>query len=211
MDKDFQPDVRGSTRCSEASGRGSLEPFGESESNGPEDGAREAVHRLAAKPDRDPKTGRFLAGNTAAGKTLSRSEAFWSAVSAVKRELVERLKSDFAADAGAATTMEGILDGYAEARLLRHAMFNRLAEQGGPVTGKGRARALFRAYLAALDRETRLALVLGLERRPGRVPTLNDVLSDGPLPVAERAKEGRPDGDTGEPVADPVRRRGEGR
>ena len=48
-------------------------------------------------------------------------------------------------------------------------MFVRLAEQGGPVTGKGKTRALFNTYLSALDREVKLALALGLRRRTARV------------------------------------------
>ena len=44
-------------------------------------------------------------------------------------------------------------------------MFLRLADVGGPITTKGRQRALYTAYLGALDRETKLAQVLGLERK----------------------------------------------
>ena len=117
-------------------------------------------------------------GNTAAGQTLARSEAFWSAVREAKRELLERLRSDLAVDDDAATTLEGLVDGYAEARLLRSAMFLRLVELGGPVTTKGKARALFSTYLQALDRETRLALALGMDRRTRQVPTLEQVMGD---------------------------------
>ena len=124
----------------------------------------EALDEIQQRPDRDPETGRFLPGNVAAGKTLARSEAFWSAVADAKADLAERLRSDLATDGGA-VTLEGLVDGYAEARLLRSAMFLRLVEMGGPVTTKGKTRQLFSTYLQVLDRETRLALALGLERK----------------------------------------------
>ena len=152
-------------------------PSREQHENGPEDGAREALDSLAARPDRDPATGCFVKGNTAAGRTLARSDAFWQAVGAAKRELAERVCSDLAVNGDGAVTLEGLIDGYAETRLLRHAMFVRLAEQGGPVTGKGKARALFSSYLQALDRETRLAQTLGLERKAKAV-SLADAIND---------------------------------
>lgn len=156
-----------------------LSPFRQRSENGPEHGTRAALDQLAARPDRDPETGRFVEGNTAAGRTLARSDAFWKAVGAAKRELVDRLRSDLAVNGDGAATLEGLIDGYAEARLLRHSMFVRLAEQGGPVTGKGKTRALFNTYLAALDRETRLALALGLERR-AMPATLEGALAAAP-------------------------------
>ena len=142
-------------------------PSRQPRTNGP-DTARavsEALEEIQQRPDRDPETGKFLKGNTAAGNTLARSEVFWSAVAEAKRELLERLRSDLAVDGQAAATLEGLIDGYSEARLLRHAMFTRMVEMGGPITTKGKTRALFTSYLSALDRETRLALALGLERR----------------------------------------------
>ena len=136
----------------------------------------EAVHELRDRPDRDPETGRFVDGNTAAGRTLERSEAFWSVVAEAKADLVERLRSDLAVNGDAAVTLEGLVDAYAEARLLRHSMFTRLVELGGPVTTKGKSRSLFTGYLAVLDREVRLATTLGLERRARRVPTTSEYL-----------------------------------
>ena len=123
-------------------------------------------------------TGQFVAGNTAAGRTLERSEAFWSAVAAAKAELVARLHSDLAVNGEAAATLEGLVDAYAEARLLRHSMFTRLVELGGPITTKGKSRALYTSYLAALDREVRLATTLGLERRAKKVPSLEETIAE---------------------------------
>ena len=140
----------------------------------------DALDDLRQRPDRDPTTGRFLSGNVAAGRTLARSEAFWSAVAEAKSELVERLRSDLAVNGDAAATLEGLVDAYSETRLLRHSMFTRLVEMGGPITTKGKTRALFTSYCAALDRETRLALALGLERRQRGVPSLSEVMGGVP-------------------------------
>jgi hypothetical protein len=116
--------------------------------------------------------------NIEAGTTLARSETFWSEVAAAKRELADRVLTDLGADNGAAAeTLAGVVDGYAEARILRHAMFLRLVELGGPVTNKGKARALFSSYLQALDRETRLAQTLGLKRKAKAI-TLADAIND---------------------------------
>ena len=111
-------------------------------------------------------------------KWPARSETFWQEVAAAKRELAERVLTDLGADDGAAAeTLLGVADGYAETRILRHALFLRLVELGGPVTTKGKARALFSSYLSALDRETRLAQVLGLERKAKAI-TLADAIND---------------------------------
>jgi len=146
----------------------------QSGANGPDvaDCLREALDHLAQRPQRSPDTGKFVAGGLAAGKTLERSAIFWTAVEPIKRDLVARVSADLAHDADTPETALGLADGYVEVRLFRQAMFLRLAELGGPVTTKGKKRALFTAYLGALDRETKLALALGLERRQKGVTDL---------------------------------------
>ena len=139
-----------------------------------------ALEAVQQRPDRNLTTGQFVKGNQAARRSRwpARSETFWQEVAAAKRELTERVLADLGADDGAAAeTLVGVADGYAEARILRHAMFLRLVELGGPVTTKGKARALFSSYLRALDRETRLAQALGLERKAKAV-TLADAIND---------------------------------
>jgi hypothetical protein len=133
--------------------------------NGPdvEDCVREALEVLTSRQQRDG--GRFIAGNTEAATTFARSETFWAAVEPVKRALVATVRADVAADDSAAQTLLGLTDAYAEVRLLRSAMFLRLVERGGPITTKDKQRALYAAYLGALDREMKLAQQLGLERR----------------------------------------------
>lgn len=148
----------------------SLEPpSSEPEPPGPADLSDQLrdVHAKLSRlsPERDPVTQRFTGPNLAAGKTLERSAAFWSAVEPAKRELSERVSTDLAADAATVETLRGLIDAYSEVRLFRTSMFLRLVELGGPITAKGKCRALYRAYLDALDRETKLAQTLGLERR----------------------------------------------
>ncbi len=102
---------------------------------------REVLDGLAARPKQHPVTGKFIKGGLASGKTLARSEAFWSAVAPVKADLVARVRTDLAHH-DAPETLVGLMDAYAEVRLFRQAMFLRLVELGGPITSKGRARAL---------------------------------------------------------------------
>lgn len=136
----------------------------------------EALESIRARPGRDPETGQFLPGNIEAGRSLSRSEALWSALAPAKAALVGKLRADLALEqGGAAATLEGLVDAYAEARLLRSSLFARMADEGGPVTTKGKTRALFAAWLSAVDRETKLATVLGLERRQRPVDPLERV------------------------------------
>lgn len=136
---------------------------------------RDALSALAQQPARDPVTKRFVAGTLASGTTLARSEQFWSAVEPAKRELVAHVRTDLAVDDSTVETLLGLIDAYVEVRLFRTSMFLRLVDQGGPITTKGKARALYRAYLDALDRETKLAQVLGLERKSKPVNPLDAV------------------------------------
>jgi hypothetical protein len=137
----------------------------------------EALERLQGQSGRDPVTGQFIAGNTAAGKTLARSEVFWQAVDDTKRELVERTKAALAVDNSTPETLLGLIDGYAEARLLRMALFQQLVSVGGPVTVKGKSRPLYAAWGQAFDREHKAAVTLGFERRQKLAASLAEVLA----------------------------------
>jgi hypothetical protein len=142
-------------------------PIQEPGGNGPHaaDGVRVALDALSQQPARHPETGRFVAGTLVGANTLERSAQFWAAVEDVKQALVARVKADLGLNGDTAETMLGLTDAYAEARLFREAMFIRLTGLGGPVTTKGKRRALYTSYLAAMDRELKLAERLGLERR----------------------------------------------
>src|SRR6187401_2413845 len=116
-------------------------------------GLRDVHQTLVQRPVHDPVTGRFIGGgpNDGGGKTLARSERFWSAVEPIKQDLVGRVRTDLAVDDSTAETLRGLIEAYSEVRLFRTSMFLRLVDQGGPITNKGKARALYRAYLDALD------------------------------------------------------------
>jgi AcrR family transcriptional regulator len=135
---------------------------------------RDVLSTLAAQPARDPVTNRFVAQTLAGGKTLLRSEQYWRAIEPLKQELVATVHRDQALDDTTPETLRGLIDGYAEARLFRTSMFLRLVDQGGPITSKGRMRALYKAYLDALDRETKLAQVIGLARKTKQIDLARD-------------------------------------
>jgi len=150
---------------------------GPSRTNGSErDRLSEALDQLAQRPQRDDQ-GRFTPGNSAAVKSGARSDGFWRAIGGVKQETLHRLRSDLALDRDIPTTLEALLDAFAEATLLRRSLFLRLARSGGAITSRGRSRAAFNAYLAVADRERRLALDLGLERRQKPLPSLEEVMA----------------------------------
>lgn len=129
---------------------------------------RDVLSAFAQQQPRDPVSKQFIT-LLENGSPLGRSRQYWSAVEPAKRRLVDRVRTDLAIDDSSVETLLGLIEGYAEARLFRTTMFLRLIDQGGPITTKGKARALYRAYLDALDRETKLALVLGLERKAKRL------------------------------------------
>jgi hypothetical protein len=124
---------------------------------------RDAVEQLTG-PDRPAQLN--------AAKTFERSEMFWTAISPAKRELVERVLRDRAlTEHECTTTLGGVIEAYAEARLFRMSMFIRLTEgdNPGPITGKGKTKALYLAYVQALDRETKLAQIIGLDRQSKQI------------------------------------------
>ena len=121
-----------------------------------------AVETLLKIPVHDAK-GRFVRGML---KTFENSQAFWTAVEPVKADIVARVRRQLAADdPDAPETLLNVIDGYAEAVLLRKSAFTRMCLQGGPVTSKGQTRGLLQAWGTFYDREMRTADKLGLTRR----------------------------------------------
>lgn len=114
--------------------------------------------------------------NAGINKPLARSERLWAAVDGTKRELLDQVRRDAGGIEDAPVTLQGIQECYCEARLLRTSMFLRLVDVGGPVTAKGKARALYQAWCQAVDRETKLAQVLGLDRKSRVVRSLSDYI-----------------------------------
>ena len=59
----------------------------------------------------------------------------------------------------------------------------------GPLTGKGRQRAAVTAYLACVDRLTRLATIIGVERKPRVVSFAEQIRAAAAANEAERARQ----------------------
>lgn len=136
---------------------------------------RDALTDIDTRPTRHPVTGKYLKGAVAKPGTLERSEQFWNAVAPAKRELATATEAALAIDDSTPPTLRGLIEAYAEVRLFRTAMFHRLTEMGGPITTKGKSRALYTAYMSAVDREMKLAQLLGLERKAKPVNPLDAV------------------------------------
>ena len=147
----------------------------------PAEAASAAVAEIAQRPNQDPATGRWLPGNEAAlrhGLRRRPESALWELLGPAREELAARVRQDVLPGAEAAATLEGLADGYAEVRLLRESLFARMVQAGGPITAKGRMRPLLAAFLSCLDREQRLAGLLGLERRAKSLPDLATYLRE---------------------------------
>lgn len=123
--------------------------------------------------DRDAQ-GRLLPGNlaalkhgaysprVAAGELPEQSEA--RAAAADRRAQIE-------ADLGGqlSALAQGHVEAYIRLELVADFLWTNL-QSNGPLTAKGRSRAALTAWLAVLDRMTKLAVTLGLERRAKQVP-----------------------------------------
>ncbi len=72
-----------------------------------------------------------------------------------------------------------LADAFVELSAVRNYLGGRLAAEG-PLTGKGRTRALLMAYLAIVDRQVRLAQVLGVERSRALPRSLTEALMREP-------------------------------
>ena len=136
-----------------------------------------AVDALMARSLLRNEKGQFVAG---AVKTGEHSEGFWTDLAPVKANIVARVRKQLAVeDDDGRETLLNLIDGYAEAHLLRRSSFMRLCAMGGPVTNKGKVRGLLHAWGTFFDREMRAAEKLGLERRARRVKqTTRDWLLD---------------------------------
>lgn len=97
------------------------------------------------------------------------------------REAIAEKRQAIAADLGGEAALSqlqrDVLDRYLDLDGLASFQAAELARHG-MTTSKGRARALFSAFLQTTDRQVRLAQLLGLERRERAVPSLSDYLDE---------------------------------
>jgi hypothetical protein len=183
---------------------GALPPEFRADQPGAETRKAGAVHdalaQLADRADLRDKNGRYLPGNTGRLHSLEYSGQLKAALEPLKRDIVQRVRVQLGVDAGdGVETLNGVIDMYAEARLLRSSAFVRLAQLGGFITNKGRSRALLAVWGQAFDREMRAAEKLGLSRRAQRtqspvewLQSLDDNNSDN-----ERSTDEKPDSTSG--------------
>jgi hypothetical protein len=136
----------------------------------------EARERLGGRPERDATTGRFLRGNVGALSTGARSAAFWREVNEAKAVIMARVLANLGGADEAGEIKAGVIEQYAEAKLLRRSLFLDITAAGGTATQKNRARRLLAPYGQAFDRELKAAQVLGLARQPRRASTVAELL-----------------------------------
>lgn len=102
---------------------------------------------------------------------LALPEELREALEARRRAIV----SDLGGEDGLTQTRRDLLARYLDLVALADWQAAELA-RGGLMTAKGRARALFSAFLSTTDRQVKLAQLLGLERRERHIESLSDYL-----------------------------------
>lgn len=111
-------------------------------------------------------------------KSGARSEALWEVLAPAKAALVAQVCADLGLDTDDAPAVKRrLVDAYVEASLLRESQFALLVTLGGPVTGKGKMRVHLSAWATAVDRESRLAQAIGIERKARKVQSLAEALN----------------------------------
>ncbi len=86
---------------------------------------------------------------------------------------------DLGGDDQVGEVMRQLVEDFAGAVVLRDLSFSHLAAVG-PLTLKGRRRAVVGLYMEASARAERLATRIGTDRKPARVPSLQEYLNNKP-------------------------------
>ena len=127
-------------------------------------------------PDRCA-AGHVLVGNDLALVVGHRSAAFWREHAVAQREIRDAIIADAGHEPGdAPRALELAADGAAQAALIRDSAFDRMVQQGGPLTVKGKTRHAFKVWCAALDRAERHLRLVGLQRQARPVESLAEVM-----------------------------------
>ena len=170
-----------------------LSDFGESEAavNSPLNAAEPSRETPASGRD---AAGRFVAG--APGPRLTTGEysvLVRSGAATGRQASVAALRAQVRDEVGAGGAIKrSMADAFVELDCVRAYLGTRL-EREGPLTGKGRTRALMSAYLSVIDRQVRLAQLLGLEPRERYVDPL--VAVERAVREANSDQEEETDGD----------------
>ena len=130
--------------------------------------------------DRD-ELGRWKAGNRGAFVHGGRSKEVLRNLTQTD-DAVERLaehRREIVKDTGASVgrIKSDLIGRYCELDALANFMANDLASRGA-LTSRGRSRAVLNAYVAIVDRQVRIALALGLERRQKSVSLSQQLRGD---------------------------------
>ena len=142
-------------------------PFGESQNSG--------------TGDRDER-GRFQKGNLAAFQHGARSEQVLQSLTQgdeANAALAEH-RAEIEGDLGPkiSRVKRDLISRYVECCAIANFLAHDVADRGA-LTVRGRSRAVLNAYLSVLDRQHRLAVSIGLEKRLRRV-SLRDELAGAP-------------------------------
>lgn len=122
--------------------------------------------------DRD-SVGRFQKGNRVALTVGHRSLQLWQAQEDIRRGIEDAILSDSGHTRDdAPRTLLLAASGLAQAALIRDAAYQRIIEDGGPLTNKGRARRAFQVWLNTAERVHRGLTLIGLRRVPRHVDPL---------------------------------------
>jgi hypothetical protein len=121
--------------------------------------------------------GRFAPGNTLSRVTGARSVAFWASVEALREARIAEVLRDCGQEDDASYALRTAADGLVQAALIRDAAWDRIVAIKGPLTEADRERSAFKVWQAAQDRAERYLRLLGLERKPRKVETLDSHLS----------------------------------
>jgi hypothetical protein len=150
---------------------------------------------------RDPRTGRFARGHTVTLKhgrdsaRVARREVM-VAGQRLFAETAAAARAELEAELGAGrplgTLQKGLIRRYLEVDACASFLAHRMMAEGGPLTAKGSTRSYLEHFLKLVDRQAKLAGMLGL-----RAPEKHVIPPGGHLPPLEHYRA--PDETDGEP------------
>lgn len=127
--------------------------------------------------DRDA-AGRFVAGNRAGVVHGGRSSQALALQAPLRAEDRAKVLSDLGIEENELpAVLSDAVDTFTELRLIRRAYFTFLELQGGPIARNGRQRTAARYYLNVIDRQLKIAALLGIERKAKQTNDLSDLMS----------------------------------
>ena len=136
-----------------------------------------------ARSDGRDQRGKFAPGNVAALKSGAHSEQVRSEVlqsEQAQAALADRravVEADLGGSGELSSVKRDMVRRYCELDALANWFVERLLAKG-PLTTADRTRQMLGSYLQVLDRQYRLATLVGLERRAKKAPTVRELMCD---------------------------------